>query len=112
MRISDWSSDVCSSDLCLYATIDNDSVTCERTNPARRCTPLSIATHSLHENASPCLHVAHGRRLDPHDCRFEAISDRAVRVRGMKRVPAEQYTVKIEGGELAGYPALTSGGRR
>src|SRR3546814_13603488 len=107
MRISDWSSDVCSSDLCLYATIDNDSVTCEPTNPARRCTPLSIATHSLHENASPCLHVEPGGLLDTSDCRFEAISDRAVRVSGMKWVPAGPYNGKIEGFELPGSRELT-----
>src|SRR3546814_4674839 len=69
---------------CLYATIDNDSVTCEPTNPARRCTPLSVATHSLHETASPCLHVEPGGLLDTSDSRFEAITDRAVRVSGMK----------------------------
>src|SRR3546814_898277 len=80
--------------------------------PARRCTPLSVATHSLHENASPCLHVEPGGLLDTSDCRFEAISDRAVRVSGMKWVPAEQYTVKIEGVELAGYRALTICGTR
>src|SRR3546814_1696698 len=80
--------------------------------PARRCTPLSVATHSLHENASPCLHVEPGGLLDTSDCRFEAISDRAVRVSGMKWVPAEQYTVKIEGAELAGYRALTICGTR
>ena len=28
---------------CLYVTVDQELVTCEPTNPARRCTPLSIA---------------------------------------------------------------------
>lgn len=97
---------------CLYVTVDQESVTCEPTNPARRCTPLSIATHSLHENASPCFHVEPGGLLDTSDCRFDAVSDRAVRVSGMRWTPADQYTVKLEGVELAGYRALTICGTR
>jgi hypothetical protein len=97
---------------CLFVTVDQDSVTCEPTNPARKCTPLSVATHSLHENASPCFHVEPGGLLDTSDCRFEAVSDRAVRVSGMRWTPADQYTVKLEGVELAGYRALTVCGTR
>src|SRR5450759_4217294 len=39
---------------CLIATVRDDSVEVEPLNPIRRCTPLSVANHSLHENASPC----------------------------------------------------------
>ena len=52
----------------------------EPMNPIRRCTPFSVANHSLHENASPCFHVEPGGILDTSDCTFEAVSDRAVRV--------------------------------
>lgn len=97
---------------CLFVTVDEESVTCEPTNPTRRCTPLSVATHSLHENASPCFHVEPGGLLDTSECSFEAVSDRAVRVSGMKWVPADQYTVKLEGVELAGYRAMTICGTR
>src|SRR3546814_20862952 len=38
---------------CLYATIDNDSVTCEPTTPARRCPPLAVAPHSPPPNPTP-----------------------------------------------------------
>ena len=91
---------------CLFVTVREDHVECEPTNPARRCTPLSIANHSLHENSSPIHHIEPGGMLDTAECRFDAISDRAVRIGGMRWNPAAQYTVKLEGVELAGYRAL------
>lgn len=97
---------------CLFVEIDEDGVVCEPTNTARRCTPLSVATHSLHENASPCFHTEPGGLLDTSDCRFEAVSERAVRVSGMRWKPAEQYTVKLEAVELVGYRSLTIAGTR
>jgi Domain of unknown function (DUF4387)/Acyclic terpene utilisation family protein AtuA len=38
---------------CLFVTVRHDHIGCEPTNPARKCTPLSIANHSLRENSSP-----------------------------------------------------------
>ena len=90
----------------LFVTVRDDHMECEPCNPARRCTPLSIANHSLHENSSPIHHIEPGGMLDTSDCRFEAVSDRAVRISGMKWIPAHQYTVKLEGVELAGYRAM------
>ncbi|HEX2940219.1 MAG TPA: acyclic terpene utilization AtuA family protein [Rhodopila sp.] len=97
---------------CLFVTVREDHVECEPLNPARRCTPLSIANHSLHENSSPIHHIEPGGMLDTSECRFDAISDRAVRISGMRWVPAEQYTVKLEGVELAGYRAICVCGTR
>jgi hypothetical protein len=97
---------------CLFVTVRGDHVECEPTNPARRCTPLSIANHSLHENSSPIHHVEPGGMLDTSDCRFEAVSDRAVRIAGMRWEPASQYTVKLEGVELAGYRSVCICGTR
>ena len=96
----------------LFVTVREDHVECEPTNPARRCTPLSIANHSLHENSSPIHHIEPGGMLDTSDCRFEAISDRAVRISGMRWNPAERYTVKLEGVERAGYRAICVCGTR
>lgn len=97
---------------CILVTARDDGVEVEPTNPARRCTPLSIANHSLHENASPVHFVEPGGSLDTSDCRFEAVSDRAVRISGMRWTPADRYTVKLEAAELAGYRALTVCGTR
>jgi hypothetical protein len=97
---------------CLLVTIRDDHVECEPMNPIRRCTPLSIANHSLHENSSPIHHVEPGGLLDTSDCRFDALSDRAVKISGMTWTPAEQYTVKLEGVELAGYRTICVCGTR
>lgn len=91
---------------CLYASIDPEGVTVEPTNPIRRCTPSSVANHSLHENPSPCIHVEPGGVLDTTHCRFEAVDDRAVRISGMTWEP-KPYTVKLEGAELAGYRTIS-----
>src|SRR5580704_3029408 len=97
---------------CLMVTVRDDSVECEPLNPIRRCTPLSVANHALHENASPIHHIEPGGMLDTEDCRFEAVSDRAVRVSGMRWRPADTYTVKLEGVERAGFRAITICGTR
>jgi hypothetical protein len=97
---------------CLLVTVREDHVECEPLNPSRRCTPLSIANHSLHENASPIHHIEPGGMLDTSDCRFDAVSDRAVRISGMRWTPADRYTVKLEGVELAGYRAVCICGTR
>lgn len=97
---------------CLFVTVRDDHVECEPTNPARRCTPLSIANHSLHENGSPIYHVEPGGLLDTSDCRFDAVNDRAVRISGMRWNPAQQYTIKLEGVELAGYRSICVCGTR
>ena len=77
---------------CLFVTVREDHVECEPTNPARRCTPLSIANHSLHENSSPIHHIEPGGMLDTSDCRFDAVSDRAVRISGMRWSPGRRST--------------------
>lgn len=97
---------------CLFVTVRDDHVEVEPLNAARVCTPLSVANHALHENASPIHHVEPGGLLDTSDCRFDAISDRAVRVSGMAWRPADKYTVKLEAAELAGYRAFTICGTR
>ena len=96
---------------CLIVGVRSDGIVAEPLNPIRRCTPLSIANHSLHENASPCIHVEPGGILDTTDCTFEALSDRSVLVSGMRWEP-QPYTVKLEGTELVGYRAITICGTR
>jgi len=97
---------------CLLVTVREDSVECEPMNPIRRCTPLSIANHSLHENSSPIHHIEPGGMLDTSDCRFDALSDRAVHISGMRWTPASQYTVKLEGVEFAGHRCISICGTR
>jgi hypothetical protein len=97
---------------CLLVTVRDDHLVCEPPNPIRRCTPLSVANFALHENASPIHHLEPGGMLDTSEVTFEAVSDRAVRVAGMTWRPAERYTVKLEGVEVAGHRTMSVCGTR
>lgn len=97
---------------CMFATLTNDSFTVEPPNPDYRCDPASIASHNLYENATPYQLIEPSGVLDTFTARYEAVSDRAVRVSGSTFKPAERYTIKLEGAELAGYQSLIVGSVR
>lgn len=96
---------------CLLVTLRDDHLICEPPNPIRRCTPLSVANFALHENSSPIHHIEPGGLLDTSDVTFDPVSDRAVKVSGM-RWESRPYTVKLEGVERSGYRAITICGTR
>jgi hypothetical protein len=50
--------------------------------------------------------------LDLTNSRYEAVSDRAVKVSGSTFIPAEKYTVKLEGAEKVGYQSIVIGSVR
>jgi Acyclic terpene utilisation family protein AtuA len=77
-----------------------------------RCTPQSVAAHTLYENADPFALVEPSGTLRTHNARYEAISERAVRVSGSEFVPAAEYTIKLEGVRQAGYSTILMGGVR
>jgi hypothetical protein len=97
---------------CIMATIGRDDFVIEPLDPELRCTPQSIAAHSLYENADPFLLREPGGTLDIRAASYQAVDDRAVRVRGSKFIPADQYTIKLEGAELVGHQALVIGSVR
>jgi hypothetical protein len=97
---------------CMAAELDQTGFTVEPPNPAFRCTPQSVAAHTLYENADPYHLVESGGVVDTTAAQYEPISDRAVRVSGARFTPAEKYTVKIEGAALAGYRSIVVAGIR
>jgi hypothetical protein len=97
---------------CMAAELDQDGFTVEPPNPAFRCTPQSVAAHNLYENSNPFHLVESGGMVDTTTAKYDAISERAVRVTGARFVPAEKYTVKIEGAALAGYRSIVVAGIR
>jgi hypothetical protein len=97
---------------CMFATIRNDSFVIEPPNPDYRCDPASVASHNLYENGSPYELVEPSGVLDTVAAKYEALSDRAVKVSGSTFRHAERYTVKLEGAELAGYQSLIVGSVR
>ncbi len=93
-------------------TIDAGGFEVVPANPDRRCTPESVAAHSLYEQPDPnCFYEPEGK-VDLSDCEFEQVSERAVRVTGSRLVPAERRTVKLEGARLCGFRSITVAGVR
>jgi len=97
---------------CMFATVNNDSFIVEPPNPDYRCDPASVASHNLYENSTPYELVEPSGVLNTLAARYEAVSDRAVKVSGSTFTPAGRYTIKLEGAELAGYQSLIIGAVR
>lgn len=97
---------------CMFAWLRSDHFVIAAPDPALRCTPQSIASHSLYENADPFRLVECSGTLILDGARYEALSDREVRVSGSVFEHAPRYTAKIEGAELAGYQSVLIGSVR
>ncbi|OLL27354.1 hypothetical protein BTH42_33170 [Burkholderia sp. SRS-W-2-2016] len=91
---------------CLLVTVGEDYVEAEPMNPELRCTPLSVAVQALHETASPVIRHEPGGLVDTGACRIEALTERVVRVTGMRWQP-QPYSVKLEGVRSVGFSAVT-----
>ena len=97
---------------CLFVRLTKDHFIVEPPNPEYRCDPVSVASHNLYENATPYELVEPSGVLNTEHAKYEAVSDRAVRVSGNTFRKAERYTIKLEGAELAGYQSLIVGSVR
>lgn len=90
----------------------DDSFVIQSLNPERKCTPLSVAAHTLYEKEHPYHLAGPGGVLDLENCSFEQLEGNAVRVRGSRFVPDKVYRVKLEGAKLAGYRSIFIGALR
>lgn len=97
---------------CMFAWLGPDHFVVQAPDPTLRCTPQSIASHSLYENADPFRLVECSGTLDLTHSRYEAVDERTVRVSGSAFIPAGRYTVKLEGAELVGYQSVLIGSIR
>jgi hypothetical protein len=96
----------------MLVTMRHDSFTVRPIGPGLRCTPQSVAAHSLYETADPFLFAEPSGTLDISASRYESEDDVAVRVSGSTFVPADTASVKLEGAELAGCSTMIVGGVR
>jgi ribosome modulation factor len=97
---------------CMVATLADDHFVVEPPNPEYRCDPVSVASHNLYENSTPYELIEPSGVLSTVHARYEALSDRAVRVSGSTFRKSERYTIKLEGAELAGYQSIIVGAVR
>jgi hypothetical protein len=69
--------------------------------------------HEIYERTDPTLQLEPGGLLDMRESRFEAFSDRTVKVSGSRWIPDKaSYKVKLEGAERVGYRSLFIAGAR
>jgi len=78
----------------------------------RRASLESVAAHSLYERENPYIQVGPGHNLDLHQCAYEQVGQRSVRVSGAIYEENPEYWVKIEGARIAGYRTIFIGGIR
>ncbi len=97
---------------CMFATITDEYIIVRAPNPKLRCTPVSVAAHSLYENGDPFRIVEPSGTLDTTFSRYEQYDDVSVKVTGSRYLPNDKYTIKLEGAELVGYQTLVVCGVR
>ncbi|MCX2730683.1 acyclic terpene utilization AtuA family protein [Saccharopolyspora sp. NFXS83] len=92
------------------ATARADSFDIEPMGPEQRCTPLSVAAHTLYENSRPDLLAGPGGVLDVGDCAYRQLDERTVRVSGSRFEPTPRRLVKVEGAAITGHRCIFIGG--
>lgn len=97
---------------CLLGTLKEDCFLVEPLNPIRRCTPTSVAAHTLYEKTNPYLLPGPGGILDLTATTFTQETEMAVKVTGSRFVSGETYAVKLEGTKCVGYRTVSIAGCR
>ena len=80
--------------------------------PGARCTPLTVAAHTLHEKSRPDLLYGPGGCLDLNGAIYEQLSDNTTtRVSGgiFHKSSPGKYTIKLEAAHIVGYRTIFLG---
>jgi hypothetical protein len=84
----------------------------EPLHPGQRCTPASVASHTLYERTDPYHQAGPGGELNLEQVGFEPVTDRVVRVTGSRWREDSAYRLKIEGSGRVGSRKLVLFGLR
>jgi len=96
----------------VMGTVLGEAFDVEPMHPAMRCTPASVAGHTLYERMDPYTQAGPGGELDLHDVTYEQIDRQTTRVRGSVWRTAPEYRVKLEGAGRVGACRLVLFGLR
>lgn len=97
---------------CMFATIAADHFIIEPPNRDMKCTPVSVLSHLLYENADPYQLVECTGRLDTSDSEYVQVNERGIKVSNSRFEQADRYTIRLEGVEKIGYRRVAIGGVR
>ena len=95
----------------VFAEIDDNGFSVEPLALDASCTPLSLASHTLYENADPYLIREPSGMLNTQNTRYQKLSERKTRVEGSVFRP-DRYTIKLEGTTCTGFQTVAIGGVR
>ncbi|KAH7010284.1 hypothetical protein EDB80DRAFT_839526, partial [Ilyonectria destructans] len=95
----------------MIATMRKDSFDLTPLSPAERCTPLSVAAHTLYEKTRPDRLPGPGGILNLDEAKYEQVTEKTCRVSGAK-FEETPYQVKLEGVAHLGYRTIFIGGIR
>jgi len=90
----------------MLATLDANGFELESMNPERRATPLSVAAHSLYEQADPLTFTEPDGTLNVQAARYIALDERRTHVNGAQWQDATRCTIKLEGSAPVGHRAV------
>jgi hypothetical protein len=96
----------------IFSTVRKDSFDLTPMNPAERCTPTSVAAHTLYEKTRPDLLTGPGGVLDLTGATYTSLDERTVRVQGSVFRPSEKNYIKLEGASIVGHRTIFIGGIR
>ncbi|MET0528466.1 MAG: acyclic terpene utilization AtuA family protein [Microvirga sp.] len=94
----------------ILATLDDEGFDLESMAQQRAATPISVAAHSLYEQADPYDIREPAGRADLRGVRYHELDSRRTRVTGAVFVPAERQMLKLEGATRVGFRALLLAG--
>jgi hypothetical protein len=97
---------------CMIGYLGNDYFRVEPLNPMRKCTILSVSAHTLYEKTNPYYLPGPGGQLDLTQAEFIQENEKTVRVKGSKYIPANKYTIKLEGAMRMGFRTVSIAGTR
>ncbi|CAK7217524.1 hypothetical protein SCUCBS95973_003184 [Sporothrix curviconia] len=97
----------------ILTTMHEDHFVLTPTNPPERCTPLSVAAHTMYEKTRADQLPGPGGVLHLGSTVFAPQPDgRSLLVRGSVFVPSPTYQIKLEGATRVGYRSCFIGGIR
>lgn len=94
----------------LICDLHRDSFLVEPANPEKRCTPESVAAHSLYEQPAPDRFYEPEGMIDLSQCNFRQAGPRSVEVSGTRLQTCDATAIKLEGTALRGFRTITVAG--
>ena len=96
----------------MIATMRTDCFDLTPLSPRERCTPISVASHTLYEKTRPDRLPGPGGILNLDGASYQQVTEKTVRVTGAVFEPSRVYQIKLEGVEKLGYRTIFIGGIR